>query len=195
MPFNINVIPPDQRSPAHIAQHVEFYKRSMDTCRVHNPTDEDFVVYHDRNFSNEQWIVSSKNKDKGKGKGNADVPRYIAYRFLRQMGGKLIQEKSKREWDKIKGKYRREEWGMYEERLAIKTSDQSQWDEIIPKLFLGVVSRYQMNEPEEPERQEVKKTFSKAEAALENLGITDMEIGLNSDQTQQAKEDLINQVK
>lgn len=189
MSFDPNVIPPEDRSKAHTQEHIERYKRSRDVCRVHNPTNSDYILYNDKKFSNEQWVIPANTKDLGKGKGNADVPRFVADRYITKMGKKLIYQKSEREWEKIKKNYRREEWGTYEERLAIKTNDQSQWDEITPKLFIGVVERYQMNEPEIEEQEQTKQTFSRGSSTLERLGIADMEIDLES-----SKQDLIDQI-
>lgn len=192
MPFNINPIPPGDRSKTHVAAHLELYKESLDTIRVHNPSDEDFTVYWDRMQSNEQYVIPNKNRDIGMGKGNADVPRYVANSYIDRMGSKMIQAISKEDWDKQKQNYRREEQGVYEERLAIRINDPKQWDKVLPQLWVGVVKRYQMNEPEPaPEQQKNVANVSRSQAALERLGINDMEIGIIED----AKNDFINQIQ
>lgn len=194
MSFNPSVIPPESRNPKHIAEHVELYKRTMDTFRVHNPTDEDCIVWNDRLVTGERWVIPSSKRDVGVGKGNLDVPRYIMMRYLETMGTKMIQEKSKKEWDKLKVKYRREEWGQYEERLAIRTNDPKEWDLITPKLVLRMVSRYQeeMFDAVEPEKPK-EPTYSPAEASLQRLDMIDNEIGIQDAPTDDAVEDFINQ--
>lgn len=187
MAFDLNAVPPGDRSPAQMTAHLEMYKRSMDTIRVHNPTDEDYIVYNDRKVTNEQYVIPNKNRDVGYGKGNMHVFRYIADRYVNKMGTKMIMQIAKEDWDKQKLKYRREEWGTYEERLAIKPNDPKQWEKIAPQLFLGVVSRYQMNEPEPLEQTPEKSYNSRAEAALERLGIADQQI-------EEAKDEFINSI-
>lgn len=200
--FDMNVIPPENRNKAQVAAHLEIWRRSQDICRVHNPTDEDFVVYNDRQVTNERWVIPAQTKDIGPGKGNKDVPRYIAERYLDKMGGKLIQEKSKAHWEIEKTKYRLEERGQMEERLAIRVTDKREWDIITPMLFLGVVKRYEDTQDyvPEPPSEPKKPTFSSASSALDRLGLADAEVGFNSQDEledsgpEDAKTNLINQI-
>lgn len=191
--FDINAIPPSNRSKEQVQAHLEIYKKTQDIVRVHNPTQEDFIVYNDRMVTNEQWLIPNKDRDMGKGKGNVDVPRYIALRYLNQMGTKLIGEKSKREWDKIKGQYRADERGQMEGRLAIRLNDKKEWEKITPKLWLGVVKKFQEGNISVMQEVEPKKqTFSRGEAALEELDIIDRE--LETGDVEQSKNEFINKI-
>lgn len=188
-------IAPEERTKEHVAVHFEMYKRTQDVIRIHNPTDEDFIVYNDRMVTNEQWVIPNKNQDLGKGKGNFDVPRYIALRYLDQMGKKLIGEKSRREWNKIKDQYRTDERGSIEERVAIKLTDATEWKKVTPKLWIGVVKRYQAgNMAPIKEKEEKKITFSKGEEALADLDLIDAEIGAIDSNQEEAKESFIEQI-
>ena len=109
MSFTIDQIPPQSRNKASIAAHKELYDRTQDIIRVHNPTDKDFIVYNDRRFSNERYVIPNKDKDIGFGKGNNDVLRFIAQRFVDKLGMEMIAKIIKDDWDKKKGKFRLEE--------------------------------------------------------------------------------------
>jgi hypothetical protein len=189
MPLNLSGIP--NRSPESLAYHTELYKRSLDTWRVHNPTDKDYIVYNDRRVTNERWIVPAQTKDIGKGKGNQDVPMFIMRRYLNQMGNELIQEKIRQDWDTKKENYRLEERGMMEERFALRSNDPKLWDDVTPLLVKGIVSRYGgediFEEPESSKPENHGKSM--AEQALDRLGLEDTELN-----TAQSKEDLIEQI-
>lgn len=175
--IDLNVIPASNRNKASIALHVEIYNRTMDTVRVHNPTDKDFMVYNDRRFSNEQYQVPNKNRNIGFGPGMNDVPRFIALRFVDKLGMEMISEIIKDDWDKKKGKFRLEEQGQMEERLALRSSDPKIWEDITKQLWIGVVKRYQGEVYEEPEAREPRKEYgSTAEETIARLEMNDTEI-------------------
>jgi len=177
MAFTIDQIPPQSRNKASIAAHKELYDRTQDIIRVHNPTENDFIVYNDRHFANERYVIPASTKDIGYGRGNNDVLRFIAQRFVDKLGMEMISKIIKEDWDKKKGKFRLEEQGVMEERLALRSNDPKLWEDIIKKLWVGVVKRYQGDMIEEPEERAPRKEFtSSAEEALDRLGIVDMEI-------------------
>ncbi len=190
MSFDLNAVPASERSKTHIAAHVEMYNKSMDTVRIHNPTNEDYTIFNDKKFSNERWVVPHQGKDVGFGYGNLDVPRYIADRFINKMGTEMIRKISREKWEKDKKKYRLEERGMMEQQLAIKINDKQQWDKIVPVMFVGVVKKHQeANYEEEIEQERPEPTFSKAEASLQRLGLTDEQIDIAKQKvTKQAQE-------
>lgn len=197
MVFDINAVPPVDRNPKNMAAHLEMYRRSQDTCRVHNPTDEDFTIYNDRMVSNEQYTIPNKNRDIGRGPGNIDVPRYIAMSYVEKMGIRIISEISKKDWDEKKKQYRQDEWGEKEERLAIRLNDTRQWEKITPILFKGVVSRYQDNIQDIQNTTEPAKRYnSLAEEMLDKLNLGDQEIGIQQapEDIEQKKQNLINQL-
>lgn len=193
MSFNIDVIPADSRSKASIAAHVELYSRTQDTVRVHNPTDEDFIVYNDRRMTNERYSIPNKTKDIGYGPGNNDVPRFIAMRFVDKLGMEMINQKIQEDWNKKKGKFRLEEQGQMEERLALRSSDPKLWEEVTKQLWLGVVKRYQSDTllDDVEDRPERKEYGSSAEETLDRLGMVDAEIGVDQRQVD-SQEDMKN---
>lgn len=179
MSFDMGPIPAASRSRKAIAAHLELYNRTQDVVRVHNPTDEDFIVHNDRRFSNEMYSIPNVNKDIGFGKGNNDVPRFIGMRFVDKLGMEMIAKLIKDDWDKKKGKFRLEEQGQMEERLALKSTDLKLWEDVTKKLWLGVVKRYQGEMIEDPEPIAPRKEYgSAAEEALDRLEMQDAEIGL-----------------
>jgi len=189
MSFNITNIPPEGRTKSHIAAHMEMYTRTQDIIRVHNPSDEDFIINNDRMVTNESWVIPNKNKDLGKGKGNFDVPRYIAIMYLNRMGTQMISEVSAIKWEEIKKNYRADERGTMEERLAIRTNSIPEWKKITPILWKGVVSRYQSGNMEAlPPEKDRKKSYSLGEETLDMLDLEDAEIGLQSQEVDQLEE-------
>jgi len=191
MTFDLNAVPPNARSKAQIDAHREIYARTQDVCRVHNPTETDYVIHNDRRFANEKYLVPNINKDIGFGKGNNDVPRFIAKRYIENMGMEIINKKIKEDWDVKKLAFRLEERGQMEERLALRSNDPKLWNEITPKLFLGVVKRYQEEIMEEPEQKPQRKEYaSPADEAMDRLGINDMEIGVSSSTPAEAQPDI-----
>lgn len=203
MSLDLNAIPANNRSKTAIAAHLEMYNRTQDIVRVHNPTDKDFVVYNDRHFSNEMYVIPNKDRDLGFGKGNNDVLRFIAQRFVDKLGNEMISEIIKKDWDQKKGKFRLEEQGQMEERLALRSNDPKLWDGITKQLWIGVVKRYQSDMIDEPEQKEQRKEYSSpAEAALDRLQMVDFEIDptVSTPATVQSeidnkKKDFINQVQ
>lgn len=177
MAFEINQIPPNARSKTSIAAHLELYSRTQDIIRVHNPTDKDFIVYNDRRFANERYVIPNKDKDIGYGKGNNDVLRFIALRFVDKLGMEMISKIIAEDWEKKKLKFRIEERGVMEERLALRSNDPKLWEEITKKLWIGVVKRYQGDMIEEPEAKAPRKEYSSAaEETLDRLEMVDTEI-------------------
>ena len=123
--FDLNAIPANARSKASIEAHKELYARTQDIIRVHNPTNKDFVVYNDRRFANERYVIPNKDKDIGYGKGNNDVLRFIVQRFVDKLGMEIISKKIAEDWEKKKLKFRIEERGQMEERLALNRQHKS----------------------------------------------------------------------
>lgn len=179
MTFDIGAIPPNNRSKQAIAAHLELYNRTQDVVRVHNPTDNDFIVYNDRRFANERYVIPSKDKDIGYGKGNNDVPQFIAVRYLDKMGMELISVMIKEDWDKKKGKFRLEEQGVMEERLALRSNDPKLWDKVTPLLWKGIIKRFQGDLIEEPEAKTPHREYgSMAEESLARLKMDDADMGV-----------------
>ena len=203
MPFNLNSVPVEGRTPAQIKAHLDLYNRSQDICLVHNPDDTEYTFFYNRRFNPNPYIVRAKDKDIGFGPGNLQIRRYLAKIYVEKKGEQMINAISKADWDEKKLNYRLEERGQMEERLALRTNNKELWRKITPKLFLGVVSR---TEEElgtgtvEPEKQ-VDNTMSNAAQIMEELGLNDKEISQahEAQQTEisdedQRKQDLINAI-
>lgn len=177
--FDLNAVPPNNRNKAAIEAHKELYARTQDVVRVHNPTDTDFIVYNDRRFANERYVVPNKNRDVGFGKGNNDVLRFIALRYVDKMGMEMIAKIIADDWEKKKLKFRIEERGVMEERLALRSSDPKLWEQVTKQLWIGVVKRYQGEMIDEPEVKGPRKDYaSPAEETLDRLNMVDSEIGV-----------------
>jgi hypothetical protein len=177
MAFDLNAIPANARNKASIEAHKELYARTQDIIRVHNPTDKDFIVYNDRRFANERYVIPNKDKDIGYGRGNNDVLRFIALRFVDKLGMEMIDKMIKDDWEKKKLKFRIEERGIMEERLALRSSDPKLWEQVTKQLWIGVVKRYQSDMIEEPEAKAPRKDYSSAaEETLDRLQMNDTEI-------------------
>jgi len=182
MPFSLNSVPADGRTPEQIKLHLDLYNRSQDICLIHNPSDEDYTFFYNRKFEPNPYIVPNKDKDIGFGKGNLEIRRFLANQYIEKKGEQMINIISKSDWDSKKDNYRQEERGMMEERLALRTNNKELWAKIVPQLFLGVVRRSSEElgtgtfTPEAP----VDNTLSNAEQIMEQLGLNDKEISLAS---------------
>ncbi len=182
MPFNLNSVPAEGRTPEQIKLHLDLYNRSQDICLIHNPSPEDYTFFYNRKFEPNPYVIPNKDKDIGFGKGNLEIRRYLANIYVEKKGEQMINIISKADWDKKKENYRQEERGMMEERLAIRSNNKELWKTIVPQLFKGVVRR----STEEigtgtfvPEAQ-VDPTLSNAEQIMEQLGLNDQEVSLAS---------------
>ena len=175
--FDLNSIPAQHRNKASIQAHLSIYERTQDIIRVHNPTENDFIVYNDKHFANEKYVIPAVTKNIGYGAGNNDVLRFIAQRFVDKLGMEIISKKIAEDWDKKKLKFRIEERGQMEERLALRSSDPKMWEDVTKQLWIGVVKRYQSEMIEEPEAKAPRKDYSShAEETLDRLGMNDIEI-------------------
>lgn len=203
MPFNLNSIPAELRTPAQIKEHMEIYNRKNDIWLIHNPSKEDYKFYYNRHFEPNPYIVPNCNKDIGFGKGNLEVRYFLAEVYAEQKCALMIMAISKDNWDKEKLNYRLEERGQMEERLAIKINNRALQEKIIPQLMLGRVRRSTedvgMGEVI-PEKQ-VDTSLSNVGQIMEKLGISDKEISLAHEQEQKdisdedrRKADLINSI-
>jgi hypothetical protein len=93
-----DTIPGPLDNPSGEAFKRELYRRSLDSIRVYNPTDEDYFVEWDGH----NHRVPGKNKDTGEGKGMRILPRYIAEKYCREMKNKLINEENDKKLADIK---------------------------------------------------------------------------------------------
>lgn len=180
MPFNLNSVPAEGRTPELIKAHLDLYNKSQDICLVQNPDVEDFTFFYNRRFNPNPYVIPGKNKDIGFGPGRLEIRRYLAMIYVEKKGELMIKAISKADWDKKKENYRLEERGQMEERLALRTNNQELWKAITPKLFIGVVRRSteEIGTGEFMEEKPIDPNLSNAEQVMEQLGLTDKELNL-----------------
>lgn len=138
------------------AIHREMYRKSMDSIRVYNPTQKDFVVEWD-GFKH---IVPSSKKDMGFGRGQRILSRYLAEKYARDMKDHLINTKNNEEITKLIDDQPRELRAKYEtdpyERQALwnrlpRTDDPKKIKEIYEVIWMGVEERYGLDQAETDE--------------------------------------------
>lgn len=171
--FNPNVIPPNNLTSRHRQAHLELYYKSQDVIAIYNPTDEDYKITWDAAVTGEAFIVPNKNRDIGFGKGILHCKRYIARHYLNTMGKQLIRKKSIAEWNKVKGQYRLEEQGDFEQKLALRTTDPKAQEEMAKTLWLGVVEKYRPGIEEIAPRETRTRKADKTEDLLDRTGLLD----------------------
>lgn len=67
----------------------EIYNTAHDIVAVYNPTDEDFRLIFDQRM----YLIPHKNKDIGNGAGIAQLNRYLAQKYMREMTNKILTER------------------------------------------------------------------------------------------------------
>lgn len=134
----------------------EMYRKSMDSIRVYNPTQKDFVVEWD-GFKH---IVPSSKKDVGFGSGQKVFARYLANKYAKDMKDHLINTKNEEEVKAmiedaprdLRAKY---ESDPYERRVLYdrvpRTDDPKRIKEIFEVIWMGVEERYGMDQAEADE--------------------------------------------
>lgn len=175
MPFSLNSVPAEGRTPQQIQAHMDLYNRSQDICLIHNPDEQDYTFFYNRRFNPNPYVVPNKNRDIGFGPGNLEIRRYLANKYVEKKGEAMIMAISKADWDKRKENYRLEERGMMEERLALRVNNKELWKKITPQLFLGVVRRNEeaLGTGEAIVEKQPDPMLSNAEQIMEELGLTD----------------------
>jgi hypothetical protein len=151
--------------------------RSLDIIKVHNPTAEDFVFWDDKYGPTRQRIIVPKaQKDIGKGKGNNDIPRYLAQRFSKNMIEKLINKEAEKQTRERKKEIRQlpkaEQLQILKNEI-VRTNDKKSWNELLPKVWLGVVEKYGGETIPEPADTMPTMTGNTIGDALENSGLVD----------------------
>ncbi len=119
---------------------------SLDTIAVKNITSEDFILWYDKlGPSRTRVLVPKAQKDIGHGKGINHLPRYMAKRFTESLIIQIINKEADAQLKKIRDENRRmlkDERLEIEKNNVVRTNDQTMWEELAPKIFLGVVEKY-----------------------------------------------------
>lgn len=156
------------------AIHREMYRKSLDTIRVYNPTDQDYSVVWD-GFKH---VIPSKNRDAGQGKGQRLLPRYIAEKYVRDMKNKLIYEEGEQKVKQLledapkelKIKY---EADPYERQklydMAPRVDNPTEIAKWYKVLWLGVEEQYGLDSPESTSQPEMQDQRPIEEQILEQM--------------------------
>jgi len=151
--------------------------RSLDIIKVHNTTSEDFVMWHDRFGSESRKVMIPKaQKDIGKGKGNNDVPRYIAEIFTKKLIEQEINKEANEQLVAIRKRDRRlarPERLQNEETEVIRTNDVKFWNDMFPKVWLGVVEKYGGDLIDDPSVEVPVNSGNRIKDMAENSGLAD----------------------
>jgi len=151
--------------------------RSLDIIRVHNTTSEDFVFWSDKlGVAPKKTIVPKAQKDIGKGRGNNDLPRYLAQRFTKKLIEQIITKRANQQLKDIRDRDRRLPRGerlQSEETEVVRTNDTITWEDLFPKIWLGVIEKYGGEDIFDPGDGMPEVTGNSLQDTMENLGIAD----------------------
>jgi hypothetical protein len=153
---------------------LELQRASQDVVKIHNPTNDDYVVEWDRFETNTPWVIPNQQSDRfGCGAGNREVPRYIAYKFLHEITDQMITEMASKEWKKLRKNYgATEQTAKEEERIMTNfLRDDKKRDDIAKLVWLGVTRRHGDLLPSRPQHEVIDRTKSDEELAIERLGL------------------------
>lgn len=149
-PFS-SAVPYGTQDPAQAkgeAWHREQYRRSLDVIRVKNPTQKDFFIEWDHRFH------------KVPAQGTADVYRFLATNYCRDMKDKIINEMAQKLHDEsiadrakkglpaFNNKYE-ENYATYMTDPFPKTNDWNLAGKIYADLWVGLVSEWGKDDPRE----------------------------------------------
>src|SRR5947209_16281830 len=142
-------------SPEQQAALTELQRRSNDRFRVYNPTFDDYFVLWDIHGAGGRFLVPGNNRDIGYGIGQAVHPRYIAFKFFKEISMKLLsaemqlaikQENERRAAAGMPAMDKTFERG---EELAFAQShlpnNPKKLMELLPKIILGIEQEWGMD--------------------------------------------------
>lgn len=135
----------------------ELERRSNDRLRVQNLLDRDYSVAWDLAGSGGYFMVPGKSRDIGYGPGQAVHPRYIAFKFFKELADLVLGAELKAAVDKenedraSRGVKRMDKTFETGEELTfvftnkLKTNDPDKLMELLPKIILGIEEEWGMN--------------------------------------------------
>lgn len=152
----------------------ELYRRSMDTIRVYNDTDEDFTVPWD----GYNHVVPNRNKDLGWGPGMRVMYRYLAEWYRRHMTEQQINALSDATLNKLKdvllekgdtdAVYNAND--RFQRSRQFRTNDQTLVKPIWQKIWLGTVDQFGLDQViDEPTQEENKTDLDKLALEFDEL--------------------------
>jgi hypothetical protein len=125
----------DIKSPIKEEVIRELERKSNDTIKVFNPSEEEFRFKWDGYL----WSVPSSNEDRGYGKGMNILPRYLANHYVKHMTDHLINQDSEKVVAIAKRKYTGNDWPREEERIALRTNNPKLVEYYARILWVGKV--------------------------------------------------------
>jgi len=148
--------------------------RSLDTIAVKNNTSEDYIFWHDKlGPEAKRFLVPKAQKDIGHGKGINHLPRYLAQRYTTAMITQTINKISDADWKEKKKEYRTLDETIQHAGQQTRTNDEKLWAEHFPKIWLGVVSKYETTDIPEPKETIIPDTGDPLKDMMEKTKLAD----------------------
>lgn len=147
------------QSPEQQQALKELARRANDRLRVQNLLDEDYFVAWDMYGSGGRFLIPARTKDIGFGAGQAVHPRYIAFKFFKEVSNIIlsnevnaaIDAENMRRKDMGRDEMDKTEAGGKEGELhfvmshGLRTNNQDRLIELLPKVILGVEQEWGMD--------------------------------------------------
>ncbi len=146
-----------------VASLKEMARQANDRMRVYNPTNEDYYVAWDLSGSGGRFLIPNKTKDIGYGPGQAVHPRYICFKYFKEMSNKILGERLKEAIDKenvdrvAKGFKPLDKSFDTQEELRFSgpymVNNNDRLSELLPVLILGVEEEYGLDTAPAPKSE------------------------------------------
>jgi len=148
----------------------KMYAESNDEIKILNPTDKDYEIQYDKRF----WVVPKATNGKGgKKSGETIVPRYIAMHYLKHHINNLItkesEDKMKPFFDKYQEKGDMAGYHAFEERTALRTSDETLRAKYRKQLWGGVIRKFGLDDRPSEEATRPRDSRHSDYAGVEDL--------------------------
>lgn len=147
------------QSPEQQSALKELSRRANDRLRVQNLLDEDYFVSWDLYGSGGRFLIPASTRDIGFGPGQAVHPRYIAFKFFKEIAtiilsdevNKAIDAENTKRRDMGRDEMDKTEAGGKEGELhfvmshGLRINNQDRLIELLPKIILGVEQEWGMD--------------------------------------------------
>lgn len=144
-------------SPEQAQALAELARRKNDRIRVQNLLDTDYYVewaLHDEKEPGGRFLVPGRNRDIGYGLGQSVHPRYIAFKFFKELSNIILSAEMKKKVDEENSN--REARGVKKMDKTFETGEELHFVqpylpnnpdklmELLPKIILGVEEEWGM---------------------------------------------------
>lgn len=170
----------------------ELYRRSMDSIRVYNPTDRDFIV----SWDGYNHVIPAKTKDLGWGQGMRVTYRYIAEYYRRHMTNQMINEMADAELSNLKTKlYEKGDTDAvynandrFERQHKFRTDNAELVKKIWGQIWLGTVEKFGMDQIiDEPTQEDTKSDLEKLASEFDDIVYQDPKLQASVPQEETAE--------